>query len=881
VRITDGQIQARDIIGGDVWQIYLNAGDRPALTQEQFTRILTNYLDWVARAYNKAQLYGVPPSLGRPIHDLPTVFVPPTLRRFQLPHREEMEQRVHDKRAFIEPTRAYLEIVAEERDKGATIGLNELLTTSQRLAVIGGAGSGKSTLLAYLAAALANAARTGTPPPFELPRGVTTLVPLLVPLRYFRVYQRDVRAAPGERLLNPRVGKLAGFAPWYLKQRNSALEITEDFFDRLLLGGGCLVMLDGLDEVVTRPERASIRAQVEYWARDTYPKNHFMVTAREAGYQDDAVFGNDVTRLAVEPLDPAQIQTLVTNWCGQLFPTETALRADEIVQGIEAINERYIEQKLPPLIDSPLMTTMVVSVRFGETYLPRDRAKLYEAAVKVILQAQYIDPDEARQELIDWGGAWEDQRNWLAHLALGMHASASGTTAVPEPRARELLKPKLDGEPQDRFIEAVRLRGGLFEERAELFQFIHLTFQEFLAARELAKLREKGLVNLSPRVTDAWWRETLILLYGYARTDFLDFANAYLDWLSALTHNPTTHLAGLELAGAALLEVQNPDPERRALQAKRLAAALQDAPLGVSGTLRASAGRTLGYLGDPRAGVGIDEHGLPTLLFCEIPAGDFRMGDTESYCGGEQFTYTKIVKPYYISRYPITNAQYDAFVQAPDGFRDSQWWDGLAECDNQSPPPKYGGVYDLPNHPVINVTWYQAVAFCRWLNHRFQMADFRFQIWDVTTSSPVTRHLPSSSVLRLPTEAEWEKAARGTDGRKYPWGDTITIEHANYSDTEIGTTSAVGCFSNGVSQYGVLDMSGNVWEWCATKWVENYSDYFSQEVNQLGGASARVLLGGSFSYDTWFARWAYRLLDPPRSRSRNDGFRVALSPVPL
>ncbi|MEA3308174.1 MAG: formylglycine-generating enzyme family protein [Chloroflexota bacterium] len=130
--------------------------------------------------------------------------------------------------------------------------------------------------------------------------------------------------------------------------------------------------------------------------------------------------------------------------------------------------------------------------------------------------------------------------------------------------------------------------------------------------------------------------------------------------------------------------------------------------------------------------------------------------------------------------------------------------------------------------------------------------------------------------ITLPTEPQWEKAARGTDGWIYSWGDEPDPQRANYVETGIGTTSAVGCFPGGVSAYGVEDLSGNVWEWCRTKWEGNYEDY--QNDNDVQGPDHRVLRGGSFGDNERCVRCASRNLVNPDFRYGYFGFRVVVSP---
>jgi len=215
---------------------------------------------------------------------------------------------------------------------------------------------------------------------------------------------------------------------------------------------------------------------------------------------------------------------------------------------------------------------------------------------------------------------------------------------------------------------------------------------------------------------------------------------------------------------------------------------------------------------------------------------------------------------YYIARYPVTVAQFKAFV-------DSSKY-------KPQDPSSLGG---LPNHPVVNVTWYDALAYCDWL----------------TTQLPNLPHLPAELCrgwrVTLPSEAEWERAARGTDGRIYPWGNEFDPNKANVDVTGIGGTSAVGCFPAGVSPEGLLDASGNVWEWTRSLWGKDssepeftypYSDRLQERENLKAGREIRrVLRGGSWNNESRSARCAYRYGFNPDLRGYYRGFRVSLSPL--
>ncbi|RLC75407.1 MAG: hypothetical protein DRJ03_20915 [Chloroflexi bacterium] len=872
----EGGIAVAGSVFGSIYQTYRSVGGKPALVEKEARRILGEYLRWTRRAFSKARLYGLeslPTAQGRPVRQLKDVFVPLTLCRFQPPRQAELEKLAGERRDDIALARAWVKWAGRLRDADDKVDMEQLLTVSRRIAIVGGAGSGKSTLLAYLSVALAAAAQEGGDVPFALPDAGRLPVPLLVPLRYYRDYLNLCRNSPQERLKNPRAGTLPGFIPWYLKRRSPALELSEDFFDRLLLGGGCLLMLDGLDEVVSREERGRTRQEVENLVNDIYPGNLLIVTAREAGYRDEAVFGDDFARLDIQRLEEDQIQTLIVNWCRQLYPEEAQDRSAELMQAIREINGLRTHRNLPPLVSTPLLTTMVVSVKWGETELPRERAKLYEAGVKVILQAQYVSEDSARKEIVAWGGPWDAQREWLSLLAIEMHAAGQDGAAIREERLREILSPHLETDALDRFVRAVRYRGGLLEERAEFFQFVHLTFQEFLAARLLAKQRQGGWPSLLPHVKDPWWREVALLTYGFSQADYSPAAQSYLDWLSALPGDGETRLAGLELAGAAVLELERPDAALRREQAERLVKALTDPRLNVPGLLRARAGDTLARLGDPRfrpdAWFLPDE---PLLGFVEIPAGEFLMGSDKQQDDkaddDEQPQHPVTLPAYYIARYPVTVAQFRAFVEA-SGHK----------------PKDEDSLKGVGTHPVVNVTWHEALKYCQWLTEALRA-------WEDTPEPLASLLRGEGWVITLPSEAEWEKAAswaeeqrsggaeRRGQKRRYPWGNDPDPERANYSDTGIGTTSAEGCFPGGASPYGLLDMAGNVWEWTRSHWKGYpYDPADGREDLRAGDDVPRVLRGGAFFNTGYLVRCAFRSLNDPYNRLRNYGFRVvAASP---
>lgn len=256
--------------------------------------------------------------------------------------------------------------------------------------------------------------------------------------------------------------------------------------------------------------------------------------------------------------------------------------------------------------------------------------------------------------------------------------------------------------------------------------------------------------------------------------------------------------------------------------------------------------------------------------YLHVPEGEFQMGDNfNEGTPDEKPVHTVYLSNYYIGKYQITNNDFKKFID-DSGYSTKRYWGAgsYGEC-GKSPLYWYnetyrgGGITGNEDFPVTGVTWYEANAYCSWLSEK------------------------TSKYYRLPTEAEWEKAARGTDQRKYPWGNTLDGSYANYDNsgdpfdnlTPVGFYDGEthGNFSthNNASPYGVFDMAGNVWDWCFD-WYDSEYYSISPTNNPKGPTMGKIkaIRGGSWRSVTSSLRSAKRSgNNPPTRRAPTLGFR--------
>lgn len=644
---------------------------------------------------------------------------------------------------------------------------------------------------------------------------------------------------------------------------------------RELMERGGLIMLDGLDEVPdAQQRRAQIKTIVQDFAR-TFEKCRVLVTSRTYAYQRQDWKLSGFTEAVLSPFTAEQIMAFVDHWYTSVGALRgwTTDRTQERAALLKAAIER--SARLQELAERPLLLTLMASLhawRSGD--LPERREELYANAVELLLyqwerakvekladgSLKVTQPSLAEWLKVD-REVMRAELNRLAFEAQRDQPQLIGTADLDQAKLIGALL-KVANTPDvnpARLIEHIRDRAGLLIARGEgVYTFPHRTFQEYLAACYLTDHGFPDDLAELARADVNRWREVTLLAGAKASRGTTSAAWNLAEALVCcdvpavdMPHDEADAWGAL-LAAQTLIENDAehlPQPTRRnAPKLERVHSWLR--AIVERGWLpptdRLLAGNALVVLGDDRD---FDE-------LIEIPAGSFLMGSVESNWDDEKPQHSIDLPAFKIGKYPVTNAQYLRFVQATE-----REWDWAT-----------GRQLEKANHPVVVVSWHDACAYCAWLTQRWR------------TENKIAAH----EEVRLPTEAEWEKAARGVDGREWPWGNDWDETKCNTDESGLNDTSPVGMFPDGASTYGCLDMSGNVWEWTlslwGTKWQEPsfkypYDARDGRENYDAGDDVLRVLRGGSFGYDRDLARCAARYGLRPLSRFRDYGFRLVVAPI--
>jgi formylglycine-generating enzyme required for sulfatase activity len=237
-----------------------------------------------------------------------------------------------------------------------------------------------------------------------------------------------------------------------------------------------------------------------------------------------------------------------------------------------------------------------------------------------------------------------------------------------------------------------------------------------------------------------------------------------------------------------------------------------------------------------------------------VEAGEFTMGSNEGD-NDEKPIHRVYLDEFMMGKYPVTNEEFKIFINDGGYTNKENWttegWEWKEKEKISEPRFWHEGKWNRPNFPVVGVSWYEAAAYAIWLSQK------------------------TGKNYSLPTEAQWEKAARGIDGREYPWGNDFDKKLCNSYECKLGRTSPVGIFPKGESPYGCLDMAGNVYEWCSD-WYGG--DYYkkSPKKNPQGPENgfACVLRGGCWLDGASICRAACRGGDAPAGCGYDVGFRL-------
>jgi formylglycine-generating enzyme required for sulfatase activity len=630
-----------------------------------------------------------------------------------------------------------------------------------------------------------------------------------------------------------------------------------DHLTGFLEAGNLFCLFDALNEMPHEgyADRSwALRDFINKWS----PRgNRFLVTCRVLDYGEELT---GLQRVEIQPLNDEQIMDFLQR--------ELSATWKNLWQ--EMAKEDEDERSLLKLARNPYMLTVMIDVFTEDGRLGRNRSELMTRFTEILMKwAKDKCPSE------DWLDETV-QRDALAMMAFEIQDRAGFGTLVKTVQAKAVMPVQVQPDanwpalpsPPDKVLDLaasahiIEMTG----DRSAL-RFYHQLLQEYYAACEMLKrdpdrlekmwrwccwlekdmlkwIRPENNYDPLPPPPPTNWEETTIMAAGLMPENDDRLVQALLEV------NPV-------LAGRCLHEGRaEVAPEIRQAVVERLLVTISNQEVALR--VRIAAGDVLGQLGDPRLGELVN-----------IPAGEFLMGDDQDDDAKPQ--HEIFLPDYQIGKYPVTNAEFKEFVRA-GGYTQKRWWtkNGWArkEEGNWAQPKYWGDIrFDKPNQPVIGVSWYECLAYCYW------------------------RKAETNHHYRLPSEAEWEKAARGTDGRQYPWGNEFEPQRLNSfkGDQIVSVSTQVGLYPTGMSPYGCVDMVGNVREWTSSLWGEDWNKpeykYFYDSIDGRENLEAdnevlRVLRGGSWVSDQDDTRCSYRVRYLPFLRGGvNGGFRVVVSPI--
>lgn len=801
----------------------------------------------------------------------------------------------------------------EGRDLKPAALMKRAFERYRMLLIIGDPGSGKTTLLKYYAmCCLDPSSSCGG---LGLPEHT---LPIYFPLR-------DLLPINGEP------GTLAENLVRWAKSRH--LDIEEKTFNEWLKRPSTLVLLDGLDEVSDIEQRRRVCEWIDH-THNGLVKARFVLTSRWTGYRklDGIELACEHLRADVKEFSIDQQEEFLQKWfreafCRELAPEgfgaatwrnqqekKAAQRAGAVIEFLK----REGNDRIRGLSAVPMLLQIMAIIWKEREFLIQSRNQLYDVALDYLLE--YRDRRRKLFPLLPAALA----RRALSPVALWMQEELHRDEA-PKVEMHKKLKEVLDTMDKppeaEAFCENLRDRAGVIADCGRNdYIFRHKSLREYLSARQIRNdysHEQDRIERLAAHFGDDWWEEPIRFFINAADQ------HVFNDFIAALFRRKESR--DLDQRGRNLLETIVREAPQKKIDALRSVLISDDTTeqqkhyaldcLKIIGTTEAlkEAENTAGADRIPAA---VREHAADIAItggvlvtgtgqviasvnrflpfrnrfefmaeYLPIPGGTFKYSISEK---------EETVPDIYFAKYPVTNMQYGQFIDYLSGRADlfnsilplNKFSEVLSTVFKEKGKGNYlsndrnlanifrsryvnNKRFNNPNQPVVGVNWYDATAYCLWSS-----------MLDLASTGQTIDFQSVSKRFRLPSQVEWKWAAvgrgPGNTVRKYPWPDDLgkpTADLANFGNN-VGASTPVGRYPKGATPEGLMDMAGNVWEWCA-EWLNwEWKDIFKGS----GKTELGVLCGGSWNLNnSQFLNFALLILDDPGNRRNGIGFRCVCS----
>ena len=789
---------------------------------------------------------------------------------------------------------------------------DELLARKQTILLMSGpTGCGKTMALRRLALGLIEAHegndRWAKSAGFEAPFPIPLLVSVGQLWRWLFYYKSNKGLLSSESLSDILLS--------FLQEQVYQMSANSLWLRSALDSGRVIVLLDGLNQVYEPKQRSKIIEIIRDFV-SRFSKCRYVVTTRQSAVSMEIVQNFQqcgmFEQACFELLHASQIKNLCYSWADSIEAKDASMMVDV---------PRFLRQiALEPLGRRPMSLVTLLYVFVVEGNLPTSKAKLYDSVVRLLTldwipsshtedphlfdEVEWFDFSGIQSELQLTRGLKDDPITQQAGISLDLGLQMLQSLALVAYRKGKAgesrleiwemeqvladILPKVDwpepGIAFDAFFENLATKTGLIslEETGHQWVFSNPTLFRYLTARYICQSLESPAQFLSGYLAISWWRPVIVHCVEYMAMSGEGPARSLVRelWNYALRQSTASDtveamasvgesIESIRTSGVrGVAAVLGDEATWKSLLVQHLSEYSQ--PGSVEARFRLS--RLLGAFGDPRAGVEDDTH------LVMVPAGIFWMGGIDSRASeDEKPPHQVMLFKYRMAKFPITCGQYLAFILA-GGYENPRLWRyGIVQRDNLDAFCK--DIALRPSEPVVMVSWFEACAYCAWL----------------------CKHSPREDgwIYRLPTEAEWEKAARGglalspnvrnpEPQRIYPHGNEFDRSLAQNKHSNPSGRAPIGCYSGGRGPYGTHDQVGNIWEWCLDTWSANYAVQADKQPtnnprrfnsNELADVTQRrIVRGGDHASGAQELRVSFRNSFESGGRDGSLGFRICVSP---